>query len=297
MRLGDKLKALLPDHTARIYDPVGVCIYCGSSENLGNEHIIPLGLGGRMVLPKSSCKVCSGRTSAFEGTCLRTMFGPLRMLYDLPSRRKRGRPRTLPLKVKRTPDDEWTELHVSQEDYPFLVLLPRFPLPDLVSGVRTIGARGPAARVFWIRGASASLGFFDHLEELIAKLGLHSVMPRAKAQVREFCLMLAKVGHSFATAELGYGSFEPLLTPLIVRGDLSNCVDVIGGLSHDEPPSLALHEMSLEDSSAHPDLVVVRVRLLSRLGTPTYYVVAGCDFSESFPQRGGSFSETFPHLI
>jgi hypothetical protein len=228
-----------------------------------------------MVLPKSSCKVCSGLSSAFERTCLRTMFGPLRMLYDLPSRRKSDRPRTLPLKVKRKPGEDWTEVHVNQEDYPFLVLLPRFPLPDLVSGVRTMGARGPAAKVFWIRGASASLGFFDHLEDLIAKLGIHSVMPRAKAEIREFCLMLAKIGHSFATAELGHGSFEPLLPPLIVRGDLSNCVDVIGGLSHDEAPSSGLHEISLEATSDHPDLVVVRVRLLSRLGTPSYYVVAG----------------------
>ncbi len=88
--------------------------------------------------------------------------------------------------------------------------------------------------------------------------------------------MLAKIGHSFAIAELGDGSFEPLLPVLIVRGDLSNCVDVIGGLSHDEPPSSGLHELSLDDATFdHPNLVVVRVRLLSKLGTPTYYVVAG----------------------
>ena len=275
-RIADKLRALLPEHAARTYDPVGRCIYCESAQDLGDEHIIPLGLGGRIVLPKSSCKTCSGQSSAFERTCLRTMFGPLRMLYDLPSRRRGDRPRTLPLKVKRNPDDDWTEIHVNQEDYPFLVLLPRFPLPDLLSGVRTIGDRGPGTRVFWIRGASASAGFFDHLEDLIAKLRVHSVMPRAKADIRAFCLMLAKIGHSFSIAELGFGSFAPQLPALILRGDLSNCVDVIGGLNDDEPPSSALHELSLDEATFdQPNLVIVRVRLLSRLGTPTYFVVTG----------------------
>jgi len=232
-----------------------------------------------MVLPKSSCKACSGLSSAFEGTCLSTMFGPLRMLYDLPSRRKRDRPRTLPLKVKQNLGDNWTEVHVNQEDFPFLVTLPRFPLPDLLSGVPTIGARGAAAIVFWIRGASASQGFLDHLEDLVANLGVHSVMPVAKAQVKEFCLMLAKIGHSYATAELGHGSFEPLLPGPILRGDLSNRVDVIGALSYDEAPSSELHDLSLDDHTFNrPNLVAVRVRLLSKLGTPTYYVVAGRHF-------------------
>jgi hypothetical protein len=70
MRIGEKLRALLPDHSPRVYDPDDV--------------------------------------------------RPLRMLYDL-------RPTTLPLKVKRKPGDEWTEVQVNQQDSPFLVLLPVFP--------------------------------------------------------------------------------------------------------------------------------------------------------------------------
>jgi hypothetical protein len=189
------------------------------------------------------------------------------MLYDLPSRRRGDRPRTLPLKVKRRPDDDWTEMHVNQEDYPFLVLFPRFPPPDLLSGVRTTDDRCPGARVFWIRGASASTGFFDHLEDLIAKLRVHSVMPRAKADVSAFCLMLAKIGHSFATAEMGLGSFDRLLPALILRGDLSNRVDVIGGLGDDEPPSSALHELSLDEATFEkPNLVIVGALIVSLAG-------------------------------
>ncbi|MFZ3122675.1 MAG: HNH endonuclease [Thermodesulfovibrionales bacterium] len=270
------LKDFLPDHPAKTYDAVGRCIYCGSTNNLSDEHIIPFAFGGRMVLPKSSCNICAGLSSAFEHTCLRTMFGPLRMLYDLPSRRKKKRPATLPLKVKHKPGDNWTEVPVRREDYPFLVMFPYFLMPDLLSGHKTLGNRGAVTERLWIRGASASHGFFDHMDDLIAELGVHSVMPEAKAHVKEFCLMLAKIAHSYAVAELGNQKFKPLLLELILQKNLSNRADFIGGLDYDEPPSGNLHELSIEK---HPcnrsDLVVVRIRFLSKLATPTYYVVVG----------------------
>jgi len=97
---------------------------------LADEHIIPFGLGGRMVLPKATCPECAKKTSSFEHTCLRTMYGPLRLLYDLPSRRKKNRPETLPLKVKFNPDDEWTLIQVEQNRYPFLLAFPYFSMPN-----------------------------------------------------------------------------------------------------------------------------------------------------------------------
>ncbi len=273
--ISQKLKSFLPDHPAKIYPSVNRCIYCGSTENLSDEHIIPFGMGGQMVIPKASCKACSGLSSAFEGTCLRTMFGPLRMLYDLPSYRKKSRPKKLPLKVRIDSKDDWTKIDVEQTDYPFLVLFPIFQLPDLLSGKVTVDGRDAKTNKLWIRGASASQGFFSHMDTLIAKLGVHAVMPEAKAHVEEFCLMLAKIGHAYASAEIGCEKFEPLLTSALLRRDLSNRADFIGGLGRDEAPSSALHELSVHD---HNNLVVVRIRLLAKLGTPTYYVVAGRRF-------------------
>jgi hypothetical protein len=47
--------------------PVGVCIYCGSGDNLTDEHVLPFGLGGNLVLPKASRKRYAAITPAFEG--------------------------------------------------------------------------------------------------------------------------------------------------------------------------------------------------------------------------------------
>ena len=239
-------KSFLPNHQQKTYGTVGCCIYCGSTENLGDEHIIPFGLGGRALLPKSSCKSCEGLTSKFERTCLRTMFGPLRMFYDLPTRRKDERPEKLPLKVKLKPDGEWTPVLVDQQDYPFLFSFPHFQSPDLLSGQVTQGERGAKSNKFWIRGAAASReGFQRHLDYIITKYKVFGVYPEGKTYVEEFCLLLAKVAHSYATAEIGYGKFEPLLINFIIKRDLVNRVDFIGELHEDEPPSLHHHELSV----------------------------------------------------
>jgi hypothetical protein len=124
----------LPSHPEKTYAAVNRCIYCGTNEKLSDEHIIPFGLGGRWVLPKSSCVECAKKTSAFEHTCQRTMFGPLRMYYDLPTRRRKERPKKLPLKVKLTPNAEWSFIDVDQEVYPFLVLFPLLQMPDELFG-------------------------------------------------------------------------------------------------------------------------------------------------------------------
>jgi hypothetical protein len=73
------------DLDARLYEPVGQCIYCGSTKGLTDEHIFPKFLWGRAVLPKASCECCRRLTSAFELTCARFIFGRFRVVRDLPT--------------------------------------------------------------------------------------------------------------------------------------------------------------------------------------------------------------------
>ena len=129
------LHGYLPSQTAHTYKAVGHCIYCGSTHQLSDEHIIPLGLGGRLVLPLASCSPCSTKTSKIERTCLRTMYGPLRMLYGLPTRRRRSRPESLQLKVKRMEESEWEYVPVAQDRYPFLITFPYFEAPGALTVV------------------------------------------------------------------------------------------------------------------------------------------------------------------
>jgi hypothetical protein len=266
----------LPAHPDRKYDAVYRCIYCGSEDNLSDEHIVPFGLGGRWVLPKASCASCAKTTSLFEQTCQRTMFGPLRLYYNMPSRRRSKRPQKLPLKVKLTAGADWSFIDVDQSIYPFLILFPILPMPDELSGYTTTGARQAAARTLWIRGASFRDGIQPHMQRLAAELKVAAIEPTGTAEIPAFCRMIAKIAHAFAVAEMGMEAFAPFLVPMIRDGDTSNSVQYVGGLQFAEPPSIVVHEVSFGmHTCKRPDIVGVRIRLLSALETPTYFVAVG----------------------
>jgi hypothetical protein len=266
----------LPNQPNRRYPAVECCIYCGRRGDLTDEHIIPLGLGGRWVLPGGSCRSCAAITGAFEGVCLRTMLGPLRLYYDLPSRRKSKRPETLPLKVRLTPNSEWTFIKVDQEIYPFLILFPNLNLPDELSGKTTAGERGAKVKTLWIRAASFRDGIMPHLERLAVHLRVAAIEPQAQFVAPPFFRMLAKIAYAFATAELGLGAFTPFLLPIIVEAETSNSVQFIGGTPTAEQAGRGLHELSLiRDLGIDRGVVAVRIRLLSPLETPTYFIAVG----------------------
>lgn len=290
--VAQSLKSLLPNQQKKVYSPVGRCIYCGNTDGLTVEHIIPFGLGGRLELPDSSCHSCCKLTSDFEHTCLRTMYGPLRLLYDLPSRRKKSRPKNLRLKVKHTPNDDWTYLDVEQERYPFLILFPKLSMPNMLTGESV--CHGAKAKTFWIRGASPNYVFKDLLQQLTIQLNVHAIMPEANAEVDKFCQMLAKIAYSFAVGELGYEAFKPFVLPHILRKELDDTDNFIGCLEKTEKATRELHEISVL-SLGRKDLVVVRIRLLARLETPTYFVVAGQynNWGEAKGFKGQLSSATF----
>lgn len=266
------LHGFLPGQTAHTYGVVGNCIYCGSSQQVSDEHIIPLGLGGRLVLPQSSCSICSEKTSKLERTCMRTMYGALRLLYGLPSRRKKSRPKTLALKIKKTETSEWEYVAVAQDRYPFLVTFPYFEAPGALTGTEESAAGGPKTDRLWIRGASPHHDFFDLLESLVRELGVYSVMPESKAEVPAFCSLLAKIAVSYIAADLGLSVSGSPLTRIAIGEDLDRCLHYIGSTRIDEPASSSLHELShgRHDTTGS---IVVRIRLLAKLGTPTYFVV------------------------
>ncbi|HEX2763832.1 MAG TPA: hypothetical protein VHM92_08355 [Allosphingosinicella sp.] len=265
----------LPIQEAKIYPAAEYCIYCGSPERLSDEHIFPYGLGGWWVLPKGSCHECSRITSAYEGAVQRTMFGPLRMMFEMPTRRPRERPAKLPLKVQFTRDGEWTYVDVDRDIYPFLVLLPILTLPDEIKGKTREGDRRAAAKNYWVRAASVQGGFDDRCHHLAAELGVHQIMPTATSDANSFFRVLAKIAHAYTVAELGSGAFTPFLLPMICDGRTDEAVQYVGGIKHTEAAAAVLHQAWIAPYPPDPGLVTVRVRLLACLATPTYVVAVG----------------------
>lgn len=271
----------LPEHPHRKYEPTNNCCYCGTAADLHDEHIIPFALGGKWIFPNASCADCGKKTGAFEGKCARTILGPLRMMYDVQSRRKNERPDALPLKVRLDPGDEWTTIDVPRDQYPFLILLPLYTLPDELSGLATTGKRDASTDKFWIRGACGKLGMQPHLEALARQLGVAELMPTGETDNEVFCLMLAKIAHSFVSAEIGSDNFEPFLASMVRDLDIENRAQYIGGMQDQEPPSAHLHEVDFDKpGNTPPGTIAIRIRLFACLGTPTYYVAVGHDLQQ-----------------
>lgn len=104
----------------KVYPKVDRCIYCGVDNfELTDEHIIPLGLGGNWILPKSSCRECATITGRVEQFCLRQMLGNIRLRLNFPTRRRKDRPNELPVEFLRS-DGTTGEVIVPVQEIPLV---------------------------------------------------------------------------------------------------------------------------------------------------------------------------------
>ncbi len=267
-------KAVLP---AKIYAPVGLCIYCGATEwsaqqqrKLGDEHIIPEGLGGALILPEASCRACEAITSAVELEWLRGSYYTARVQKGLGKKKKRP-PRFLPLQVLR--DGQMTWESISIEKYPAMVATLLFDEPTILSDLV------PVEKALSGGVAVGTLPTFGQLLKPYLDQGTVTfVPPRSGATSVHLGRMLAKIAHSYAVAELGITGFSPFLVDIISGADIRHLSHYVGGTREVPPASDKGYEINLTTvASAGPlPYLVVKIRILSDVGgMPEYWVVVG----------------------
>lgn len=162
--------------SGKSYKPVGKCIYCGSTENLGNEHIIPYGLNGQWILPKSSCEICAKITAEFEKDVLRGMFLEARTSLGLKTRNKEHRPALLPLITKKDGKEE-VLLLPPNEHFTTICFL-EYPLPAYIDE-RSYG-KGVEVRAF-------SLICLGEPDEIIRKHEISEVKIKSTLKDEQIC--------------------------------------------------------------------------------------------------------------
>jgi hypothetical protein len=282
----------------KIYSKVGKCIYCGaetytpsSRDALHQEHIIPEGLGGDLLLPEASCKKCEGATSAFEGTCLRRLFGPLRIYMGLPSKRPKDRPTTLPVIAHFDEHPQIRSIEVPIRDHPRMITLQQMDVPTLLGSpseeyyrvlhVTILPANGPTLGTYEENKAK-----MDAMCKAIAdKHGACGIQIQNHTVIEEHQLMLGKIAHSFAVAELGLDMFYPFLPDMIRQKSTSSIRMFVGLLETDEEKNESeLHRLSLRvQQRGRLFLLICNVALFRNLGLTQYQVVVG-RFYEKPPQ-------------
>jgi hypothetical protein len=245
------------------YGPVGKCIYCGSTNNLSREHIVPVGLSGTAVLLAASCDACARVTGKVERALLRGSMWPVRVLRQLRSRRPREAPKTESLEVER--HGKLEKLQIALEEYPVLLPLPIFEMPAELGGP-------PTPHGVLVKGLH-TISFGPRPGEVMQRLGATRVRLTRSDQPGESDRLVAKIAYCYAIAQLGSDAFERVfvLNGILGRQDdigrwVGTWRDVAG------PYPGLLHRLSLQQTG---EAVLVEVQLFADSETPSYIVVVG----------------------
>lgn len=254
----------IPSVESRI-GPVGYCIYCGSTERLSNEHMIPQGLGGRQQLLKASCEQCRIIIHEVETAVLDKMWSHPRTKLGLRSlRRKIKPPTTLPIWLFF--DDMCTIREVPVHQYPPAFFFPVFPKPRVLAGLSD-------TEEFSYKMSVRYLPNWPGREAALAEWGVSEFAIFGRMNGSFFARMLAKIAHGMAFA---YATkFEPLL-PDIILGRDRRLGYLIGGSEQPLPcPPGADFGIRFEAPFLDRGFLIVTIRLFASFNGPTYTVVVG----------------------
>jgi HNH endonuclease len=266
---------------ATTYASVGKCIYCGANQwsrdddrGLGNEHIIPEGLGGKLILPEASCRKCEKITGRVELTWQRDSWRPARVQKGL-GRRKKVKAATQLLQVESGGQQEIRSIPLDK--CPALVTTLCFDPPEILLDNKPIEKQ--------LTGG-VSLGTLPNFGVLLKPYldqGPVSFVPQRKdATSTTLGRMLAKIGHSFAVAELGLDAFKPFLPSVILGTDLRYVAHYVGGTKIIPAASRNVYEIKLEEvrsKNLGRPYFMVSIRVLADIqGMPEYFVIVGEPF-------------------
>jgi hypothetical protein len=251
----------------KIVGTVGRCIYCHTDRQpLRTEHIIPYGLNGPWKLLEASCERCAEITSRFERAVLKTTFDTVRIALDFPSyRRKKNRPRQLPLSIKRGGKQEVVYLPV--ESYPAVIGMPHFEAPAYLQG-----GNGEQLRTTGFTGVQIG---GPPIAEVGRKLSAQSIAFTAKFEpVGAFARMLAKIAYGCAVIVVGcdLSRLKDVYVLPLILGRADAIGRWVGGTNDQAVAVSDLHDVKF--SIVDGDLLV-NVRLFAQFNAPEYVVVVG----------------------
>jgi hypothetical protein len=242
---------------------IGRCVYCGSTDNLTDEHIVPHGLKGPWQLLKGSCKVCNRITSAYDKDVLRNQFILPRAALGLPTYHPKNRPQEFSFEVEKDGHKEKIVLPVTN-------CPPLFMMLDLKKP-RHI-ANYDYERGIIVKGCSLHGPSKAALKE---KLGIEGISLTTSFSGSCFERMLAKIAYGMTVLAYGLDALEECyVLPCILeqKDDAGNWVGSSGKDMRTLPAENVLHRISLIVNKKE---VSALIRLFAAYRTPEYLAIVG----------------------
>ena len=267
---------------SNVYPPAGRCIYCGTSQPpLSREHIIPLSLGGNLLIPKASCKVCAKIiNSEIETPIAHHEWGLFRSKRTFPTRRKKKRKTHITIQGR---DGVQRSIPIGHHST---------PVPMYKFGEARILAGLPLGLGDDQRWTMVMLSRHDEEMAMQQRFPEWNRTHTFRAMPHRFARLIAKIGHGYGTAELGFGTFTPLTTDLIL-GRSDDYYFYVGGswdIDAAIPGGNHITNISFRFTSSHTAWAVVDIRLFSAVETPSYHVVVG-EIDLTNPEHSRAFEQ------
>ncbi len=259
------------------------CIYCGSTTykdnegSLTDEHVVPKGLGGNIVIGTASCYNCQTIINHYEGRLLRVMLWNVRIKLKL--RNNKRNPQKAISVISAIIDGKLTETELSEEINPSFLVLPHFEVPRIISSSpSTFGFRG------------LYINSFANLANLEDQEFANFRTPTVDSQA--FCQMLAKIAHGYAISKYGvewsednttckigkfYASLNKMILSRLDRSDdRQDFYNLVGQVPGNYLASNALHQIGSNSIRCSNGIyLVVYIRPFAYLESPIYQVVVG----------------------
>lgn len=244
------------------------CVYCGSTEQLSREHVVPYSLGGTLTILKGSCEECRKKTHGFETDVL---TGPMRMvryIQNLPSHSKhKDVPKLVPIAVKNSDGAEQT-IDVPVAEAPIFLAFYEFGEPKYLEPRR--GASLETSGVV-IGSYGQDPGRF------LAELGVKGLSLSSPPMMPvSFARMIAKIAYCFAYYS---GHLPKLENPKELVQAFMEEPDTIGRFVGSVPAPFVKYEglgirLTIKHLETHR-VAFAEIQLFAASGAPTYVVVLG----------------------
>jgi len=251
---------LVPTHT---YDPPTACIYCGDQTGpLGDEHIIPRNMGGRLVIKNASCKTCEKIINSQIETPIANMMGSYRR-RSIPARNRDKKRRPLSTTIRIYDEaGQITDHPASADEMPRVLYIPALPPPTLLD---------PKAR-----DIAPEMWTMAHREDLKrAKEKFGGVAHVAgRYDLDRFYRQLAKIAHSYVVAEaISLEGYELLLPNYILTGQ-GDARNFIGGeLIQPKSEKFLYRISSIKHAVGQIEYLIALFRLFAHTRAPFYQVI------------------------
>jgi hypothetical protein len=256
---------------------VNKCIYCGETEKpLTDEHIIPYGLSGTLVLQKASCTECNKITSRFEEKVLRGFTQPARIALGMRSRRRNKAPKTFPLGIVK--EGKERIIHVPANEH-FVVL----PLP-LFEEIPLLKGKIPSPGEEYKDGIGVT-GFVNNWlcdrEEIRRRYNADSIFVVPQIDQIAFAKMLAKIGYCQAVAQFGLDAIQEVYVLPAILGQRNDIGRWVSSSNIAMKPDVGIgHQVwgakFKRVAAGNPsELILTHVHLFAHLNSPAYTVIVG----------------------